>query len=908
MELFARSVDSLPRYLLPYAKTQRGAGDRVHRLLYHLLDVGQVALLVWQRVLAPAAQRTAASCLDMDEDATGRFLAFVAALHDLGKASPAYQNKYIRFSPDALRVALGVAGLRLEKYGLKTLRAPHGVVSAWALEPLLRDEMGVHGRFARKLARAVGGHHGAWPSPSAVDGIDDDAEWADVRARLFAEVRGVFGPTAPVVSRPVAQLNAFLTWFSGFVSVADWLGSIDDYNGEEFFPFEDGHIPTAVYAARAAEQAEHALARLGWLGWQPDGRRATFAEMFPRTPEPRPVQHGVIAAGQAVQPPALLILEAPTGIGKTEAALYLADTWLQTGGGSGLYVAMPTMATSNQMFDRTRNFLAGRYPADLINLHLLHSQAAWDGPPGEIRLAAIDDEQDDVGRVAAMAWFNQQKKRTLLAPFGVGTVDQSLLAVLQTKHFFVRLFGLAHKVVVFDEVHAYDSYMNVIFERLLAWLGQMGVSVIILSATLPNATRRRLVEAYSGVSDVPAAAPYPALTLAAAGRVEVVALPAPQDDPLGLDWSLGREPEEIASYLAREMAGGGCAAVVCNTVRRAQEVYAALQTAAVVPDDALILFHARFPPVWRETIERDVLDRFGKEKPEERPKRAIVVATQVIEQSLDLDFDLMITDLAPVDLLLQRTGRLHRHQRDTRPPLPRRLTVCRPNATNGVPTFTRADVYEAWLLHRTYALLRDRASIALPSETRMLIEAVYDEARAPDVDAAWRAAIDEARVEMEERDRAAEFKAAVGLVSQPSDSDLLKEAIVGLEEDDPGVHQAFQARTRDIDPGVALICLHRNDDRVTLDPAKDSPAVDLGRAPDAGTVRELLRRTINVHDRRVVFRLLDEALPTAWAETSALRHHRLALFVNGECALPGANFRLRLSRELGLEIVTMEAK
>ena len=368
------SDQPVPRYVLPYAKTQRHT-DRIHRLIYHLLDVGQVALVMWQRALAPAARGRHAALLDMDEEAAGRFLAFVAALHDLGKASPAYQNKY---APSPLRRDLEAAGLRLGGYSLKTMDAPHGVVSAWALERLLPDAMGLERRFAKKLARAVGGHHGVWPTPFATDGLSDDDAWADVRARLFADVHAVFDPPAPAVSSPAAQRNAFLTWFSGFVSVADWLGSIDQYDGEKFFPFEDAVVPTAAYAERAATQAERALSRLGWLGWQPTGRLVTFAAMFPATPQPRPVQAAVIAAAETAAPPALLILEAPTGIGKTEAALYLADTWLQAGGG-GLYVAMPTMATSNQMFDRTRRFLAGRYPDDLVNLHLLHSQAAWDG-------------------------------------------------------------------------------------------------------------------------------------------------------------------------------------------------------------------------------------------------------------------------------------------------------------------------------------------------------------------------------------------------------------------------------------------------------------------------------------------------------------------------------------------------
>ena len=202
------------------------------------------------------------------------------------------------------------------------------------------------------------------------------------------------------------------------------------------------------------------------------------------------------------------------------------------------------------------------------------------------------------------------------------------------------------------------------FQRLLTWLRAVGTSVVLLSATLPAQTRRELVQAYAGDGvDVPDAI-YPAITWAANGQVGSVPLPLSESRVVALEW-ISRDPAAIVTQLRDALREGGCAAVICNTVGRSQEVYRAVRDAGLVAPGDLILFHARTPFAWRDQIEKDVLSRFGKGG--ERPQKAIVVATQVIEQSLDLDFDVMISDLAPVDLLLQRAGRLHRHPRPPRP-------------------------------------------------------------------------------------------------------------------------------------------------------------------------------------------------------------------------------------------------
>lgn len=929
-----------------YAKTNPDDRGAIHLLLYHLIDVGQVAQVLWDEVLTGSIRQRLAAMLDLSEADTGRFLAFLTALHDLGKAGPAYQDKY---APGWLREKLAQSGLILGKptdgkaYDKAT---PHGGVTAWALERLLPDALGLEPHFAKKIAAALGGHHGVWQAhPPRLDDSQHPA-WETARRELLWQVRGTFNPPQGVAApSDTTELNTFLTILSGLTSVADWVGS----RNKERFGFVQRVIPTREYAQTARGHAYEELTELKWIGWQPSGETQTFAELFAYLDftAPRETQQAVIDLARDLVPPTLLILEAPTGLGKTETALYLADTWLQTHRGRGLYIAMPTTATSNQMYARVGKFLAERYPVDQINYHLVHGQAAWaDDLKKQVELQSVGD--DTAARLHAESWFTP-RKRTLLAPFGVGTVDQTLMSILQTKHFFVRLFGLAHKVVIFDEVHAYDTYMNTLFHRLLAWLNAIGTSVILLSATLPAKTRRELVDAYAGERDrlkptpenqsalkrpnLEAGQPvstgfasqpadssagvddeeanlYPALTIANAARRETLPLPFPAEDgyTLELDWGAGRDPGEIAAFLERELAGGGCAAVICNTVRRAQDVYRAVQGAGFVPADDLILFHSRFPPVWRKEIEAKVLRKFGKpgeDGQSHRPQKAIVVATQVIEQSLDIDFDLMVTDLAPVDLILQRAGRLHRHRDNPRYGLARRLVIVPPLKDDfGIPQFQRnRDIYEPYILLQSFITLDGVTEIKLPLEMTKYIEAVYQEKNTEHPDPHWKNELERKYDEMRSNEHEAWFKAQSQTVLSVDDEELLESDNIQLDEDDPGTQKNFRAMTRDIPPGINLVCLHRRDGKLYLDPEGKSDEYNLQVQPSHKQAIALQMRTLTVHHPIVFNYFLDDKVPEGWKNHPVLKYCRVAIFTNCECKLVGTKCRMILTRNLGLEIV-----
>lgn len=922
-----------PHYAL-YAKTARpgtgtgtGTGTGMHALLYHLLDVGQVAHELWRTALSPSLRAWVTEQLNVDEEAAGRFLAFMAALHDLGKAGPAFQLKYAN---PAQAQALAQAGfvLRHKEYSKPTQQdAAHGIVSTWALTSLLVEYLGVAKSAARDLATAVGGHHGAWPGPDATRLIDDRAcpQWAEARRDLLWEVRAVFQPPTVQLPTDATARNVFLTFLSALTSVADWIGS-----REEDFPFVAAPLPTRRYAEQAARQAQAALAQLGWVSGHPpprnhNGAPKSLTELFPTIAQANAMQAATLAAAADCALPALVIIEAPTGSGKTETALTLADGWMRRGRHRGLYVAMPTQATSNQMFGRVVSYLAHSYPQTFINVNLAHGQAALQESLLDLQLATVGEEDTD--HIAALGWFMEQNKRALLAPFGVGTVDQALLAILLTRHFFVRLLGIQDKVVIFDEVHAYDTYMSTLLDRLLAWLAALGTSVIMLSATLPGETRRRLVKAYTGREMTDNGQAYPQVTVAARDAApHAIALPAPPETALEIAW-LTDTPAAIADALAAAIADRGCVAVICNTVRRAQELYQQLDqllAAPTLPYDSwaeteLWLFHARFPPAWRAATEQAVLDRFGKTQADgaaARPRRAIVIATQVIEQSLDLDFDVMLTELAPIDLLLQRAGRLHRHDRGPRAH-PRRLTILQPPVDDdGLPQLgTSGRVYAPYVLLRTYAALRDRTQISLPQDTRALIDAVYGPRQATHADPAWQTALRRAYTDMKQEQARADDQARQVRILPPDHEDLLSQPNRGLEEDNPAVHASFQARTRDIGPSVGLVVLFQTPQGTALEP-DGAHVVNLSQTPTPADVARLDRYVIQVQHWAALRHFVAQEPPAAWRKSARLRHCRAVLLDNGVYRWQDQDtngndthqrYLLRLRREFGLEILREES-
>ncbi|MEA3327051.1 MAG: CRISPR-associated helicase Cas3' [Chloroflexota bacterium] len=795
---------------LLWAKSNREHPEEIHLLIYHLLESAAVGLALWDHSLSNSIKKEMVSFFNLPEDTFGHFLAYWIGLHDIGKAAPVFQIK-IEKGNQSLIQAIRKSGLGMDSYPSP---AHHSLLSG---KYLSQKE-----NISKAVEIAVSGHHGKWDTfYRQIHSLSyGHQEWNAVRDKYDEILRQVL--TIPQETLPSIEStedrNTFTTWLSGIICVADWIAS-----NKEFFPYQSKWQDPVEYFHKAYNKAVKILKKVGWIGWRSQGEMQTFEQMyhFKGWEKPRDLQQQAITAYMKFDPqaPFIMIVEAPTGIGKTEIAMYLADQWLQKSYGSGMYIAMPTQATSNQLYHRSKDVLENRYKDQLVNLVLAHGQARWNEDVNAVLVKEVGEEE--VQSAIASDWFQNNRKRTLLTPFGVGTVDQVFLSILQTKHFFVRLFGLKNKVVIFDEVHAYDTYMNTLFHRLLEWLRALGASVIILSATLPEETRKEIISHYCNLikEEIPDDDHYPRVTLANAEKGSLVT-PLEWKHPereIILHWIA---EDALENILERRLSGGGCAAVICNTVRMAQELYIRIKERQIVPDDDLILFHARFPYRWRQEIENKVLTKFGKEATQEngqRPQKAIVIATQVIEQSLDLDFDLMITELAPIDLMLQRAGRLHRHDRKgTRPEKiqhPELLILDIDKNSEGLPMVGERDpFYGKSTLLRTYYHLKGIQTLKVIEETRSLIEFVYSSKELfTNVPHEFLSILQEWQNEETGISTYKSNKAGFTTIEAPDHKHLLTKTKKNLrEEDDINVLSHLKAKTRDGDLGIRVPCLFAN--------------------------------------------------------------------------------------------------
>ena len=887
-----------------WAKTPKTESDskrkngRYHPLLYHMLDVAAVAELVWDHWLSPNLRKRLEGILGENARC---YIVFLSGGHDIGKASPGFQKRVPELSE--------YSGLPYSEndYDGK----PHGFIGAHVLKETLSSSPD-----SNVLAQIAGGHHGVFPRSGDLQFASDtlgNREWKQARELLLNEFAQIVGcdPGREIQMEGEIQDPALVPVLAGFISVVDWIGS-----NQEFFPCAADTAAKPEDAARywdtARSRAKEALEALGWLPAVTFSEETKFDTVFPGFIANN-LQKVAIKIAQSQNTPYLMIIEAPMGCGKTEAALYAADLAMCRGFARGMYDAMPTQATGNAMFKRVLDdYLKKRGHSGKLNVQLVHGDAllaqmktVLEGEIPAFNPQGITGDDNENADVDAQSWFTA-KKRPLLAPFGVGTIDQSLLSVLQTKHWFVRLFGLSGKVVIFDEVHAYDAYMSTILDRLLNWLAEVDCTVILLSATLPESKRKSLVKAYSVHEDAPYAA-YPRITLASPRRY-----PEPQANRNPECKEVAKDPDKsialyfakndlevLAGITAQKLKNGGCAAVICNTVNRSIEVYKHLK--ARLEDIECSLFHARTLKMWRREREEEVLRKFGKGERQadgtclnaDRPERAVLVATQVIEQSLDLDFDIMISEIAPIDLLLQRIGRLHRHTRRRPEGLetPQCIVLCDADVTGPPPeSFGKSIefVYDRYVLLRTWLALRQRSQIVLPKEIESLVNGVYCESSSAGYEE-WGNALSVAKEQMEHARSESEKEAGKILVCGPkAPDDLIEDFNTKLADDEnPEVHKTVRAATREGDPSITVVLL----------PLEKR----ISSAPNFSEVRELLDRSVKLSHRGLFRILLGMGSPTVWGKSAHLRHVRLLQF-DGHNQTQVGDYVLTVDKMLGVVI------
>lgn len=645
--------------------------------------------------------------------------AIMAALHDIGKISPGFQSK----SPHWL----AINGLEQEAklkgwHEDERSERRHDRVSQFTIFNVL-CEKGMSAKHAAWWAMASGAHHGRPYNPDNLvwrqgekDMRKDD--WHAQRVKVLETLTKQLGdlPTANADQK-------MMWWLAGLISVADWIGSDERF-------FDNNRNPTDEESRCWAEQA---VSSIGFTS--PAIRRdLTFGQLFKlgdgeATPNDLQQQ-----AFNVISRPGIYVIEAPMGMGKTEAALWAAYRLISEGHATGLYFALPTQVTSNRIHLRAEEFInnicEGQQRTRLIhaNSWLIDTLSQ----PTLSATASTDKKGSDAR--TGRDWF-ASPKRALLAAFGVGTVDQTLMSILAVKHFFVRRFALAGKVVVIDEVHSYDVYTGSLVRCLCDELQALGCTVILLSATLTKPRRMELL-GLDAVKDADANEAYPLITGKTTDQDNLIVQVASAPAEKLLHPSFHVEDEAIAAAYDKAKRGA-CVLWICNTVGKAQQIFRCFEEMKALGDPLKIgLLHSRYPFFQRELLENEWMERLGKSQQVRRG--CILVATQVVEQSVDLDADLLVTDLAPTDMMLQRAGRLWRHNREWRPLGRAEMWIINPRKEFGAVLGMSAkaieqvlkpssNVYAPYVLLRSWQVWQQRTVVAIPSEIRELLKGTYDQ-------------------------------------------------------------------------------------------------------------------------------------------------------------------------------------
>ena len=823
------------RYLI--AKSGSGTQDEWLPVWTHLMDTAGIMELLLTQWL-PQRHKG-----HLEESEWIQVCTFLALIHDIGKFTPVFQSKITATHPECTGM--------LEHFGWEIPKqtefnepgkTPHGLAGEAILcrlgcQPGIAAVVGAHHGRPQEIVADVEGYLEIYEDNFfGITGERSHAgkkwnsvweEWLTIALQTcgYASVDDL-----PQLDIPTQVLAA------GLVIMSDWIASNTYY-----FPLLE--MDDAGNSLSYPERVQEAWKRLSLPPpWTPGTYYMgvhDFQERFGFTWNV--VQQYMIQAIEESAAPGIFILEAPMGAGKTEAALAGAELLSSCLGQGGIFFGMPTQATANGIFPRLKQWSQRQSEWAQHGIRLAHGMAEMNEDYQSIFHGhAMQNEDETASGLIVHPWF-EGRKQALLSEFVIGTVDQLLMAALKQKHVMLRHLGLASKVIIVDECHAYDAYMNRYLDRALSWLGAYRVPLVLLSATLPSKRRKELIHAYQNIHLQCSTASswqdnqaYPLLTWTDGSTVRQQSIPV--DQPSRIICIQQTDRLRLISQIEKTASLGGCIGIIMNTVKQAQEL--AKEIKQTFSEHSVILLHSRLLMADRAGRESDLLCLLGKHSTKEQRQGLIVVGTQILEQSLDIDFDLLITQLCPMDLFLQRLGRLHRHAR----PRPAGLqdAVCMVLNQNDPDEGTKA-VYGAWLLYRTAQLLPKR--ITLPNDIAPLVQAVYQDGDQvlPAGDPAF-ALWQKHQQGIREKERKAQM-------FRIPDASALMETIHGLLDSSPADSDwVALASVRDGEPSLdVLVMEQRENGEVAFIPWQYAGAlVSRDRAPSQEECKHILRQRLQL--------------------------------------------------------------
>lgn len=828
-------------------------------IVTHALVSGTIAQCLLTEYLAEGNRQQLCVALGLNPDELSRFVGYLVSLHDVGKLDYSFQSSdedmHTNLAADPVLRESYRQGVRHEKTGKRYIR------SLW------KDWEGDRDSY-RVFADIIGAHH---QGKSGADSFLKGSPWNAVRdslvERMLQYFRGNCRKDLPQIGKD--QNGKTAVFLLGLMILADWIASGPGFaDSEDWIKEPDGDT--------LLKEKVHAFLQKSGLQPYDFTWPKNFCGVWTMIPQAgrRPLQKDLDELLEKTEKPlSLVLLEAPMGEGKTEAGMFAALQMARTWGKDGFYVALPTAATANQMVARMQTLMESHKLHAAVRL--LHSMA-WLTESEEV--IHSPDERDEASRWLAPL------RRGLLGQFAVGTVDQAMLAATNVKYGVLRLLGLSNKVLIIDEIHSYDAYMGEIIVRLLEWCRALEIPVVMLSATLPIHLKQKLLKPYT---DRDLSEAYPLITtIDSRGELREQIISGTTHRlraSLRMLPVLG-DPVLIAETAVNEAFGGGCICVLMNTVPEAQTVYRAIRERY---SGDLLLFHAQFPAEQRAELERACITRYGKDK-SCRPERSILVATQVVEQSLDVDFDAMLTAVAPIDLLIQRLGRVFRHA-DTPRPVDRSaagFTVLIPKAGGGLGP--SAAVYPECFLNSAIRVLSSRDSIAVPEDLAELVREGYDPSLVPEGEVtAW----NENRIK-----EALEAGASLNYLLNPPDKSFSGLQSELLYDDDEDAF-SLSVKTRLGEPTVRLALLSEAEMKALTPFLRDMNGKRYAAVRSRAVAEQVMKRCLTVR----VGRLGGLSGLSDIRGDMLLSGVRILPLNNGSCSLPNGK-TLRLDRELGLLI------
>ncbi len=788
-----------------------------HLLPYHCLDVAAITDAWWRQ--SQNIRRCFIQVTGLSEEQAKAWVLFFIALHDYGKFDLRFQRKapkaWNQVNSELSQIEVKINGLEIKKYN----HGPAGLY--WFYQD--NKERFAHDDFFDfddnddwlawfSWLAPVMGHHGMIPE----DGEKDSDEyrlshvpetvrktfqqarqhWLEYLEKQFLTPAGLgLDDTPPRLEKNNNQ-QSFATMLAGFCSVCDWLGSSD------FFKYDsDPSDNLSAWYEQRINIAAEALEAAGVIG---KIKPYQDIKVLLKGHAPRQIQ---VLCDDLPHRQSLTIIEASTGSGKTEAALAYAWQLLVLGLADSIVFALPTQATANAMLERLEKAAPLLFD-NKTNVVLAHGRANYQ--PQFINLKQACEARPAQGKEEAWIqcgqWLSQSRKRVFLGQIGVCTIDQVLVSVLPVRHKFVRGFGVGRSVLIIDEVHAYDSYMYGLLDAVLEQQYLAGGSAILLSATLPSYQKQQLAKTWGcHLAEDNQNQAYPLITSCYDKQTHFFDLtdyPEQQPPITTVNLELLTTPhclpvDDFYQRLIHAVAEGAPVCLICNLVADAQAIYQAILESITetqqLKKDQLLLFHSRFTFADRQRKEQTVLNLFGPnpEAQNVRNKGHLLIATQVVEQSLDLDFDWLITQLCPVDLLFQRMGRLHRHPHD------RPKNYREPCCTVLLPDNEDYELHEliyghSRVLWRTEQLLKKHHVVTFPKAYRDWIEAVYQ----PDEWENEPEAVIKSFTEFEEQ----------AYASQMTAKQLVRSSMKILSDDDNHV----TVLTRDGEMSLNLVPYYRN--------------------------------------------------------------------------------------------------